>query len=77
MSVIDLNVYAKNDDDIHSLLSFAYHKLSDWETGVYYISQDMVDGKRRQEKIELMINDGLKNDGFEMFYQPIYSTKDK
>lgn len=77
VSVIDLNVYAKNDDDIHSLLSFAYHKLSDWETGVYYISQDMVDGKRRQEKIELMINDGLKNDGFEMFYQPIYSTKDK
>lgn len=45
----------------------------------YYITVDktMIDGMYREREIEQLILNGIENDRIEVFYQPIFSTKEK
>lgn len=59
---------------------FKYFKVQDGaqqEKGIVVLDKDMVSKKREKEEIEEMIVDAMKEDRIEVFFQPIYATKEK
>lgn len=76
--VIDYPGAARNLDDIDSILKFALSRNSGNEPGeVIYANTDILEKGRRESKILMKVRSAMSNDGFDVFFQPIYSNSKK
>jgi len=65
-------------DDIIYLLHYAREKRKDFgDKDTLVISKSIVDHMYEEQRIENLMLDAVKNDRIEVFYQPIYSTKEQ
>lgn len=67
----------KRPQEASEILDFMLEELRERESGVYEMDASLLERKKRVEQIEQMVSVALKEDGFEMFYQPIYSTQEQ
>lgn len=74
---INLGKYIVEVDDTYETLDFMSNELKGRESGIYSLNEDMWKRKQRHDSIVHIVSESLKNDGFEMFYQPIYNTAEK
>lgn len=77
ITVIAFEQNVNKKDDAYELLNFVTENLEKSPSSIYYLQQDMTERKKRRDKIEQMVIHAMEQDGFEMFYQPIYDTKSK
>lgn len=77
VDVIKCPDFVSNTDEFYDLTK--YMEVSHEKTGKrFQIADDeMIEAKKRHEKIRQVATDAVNNDGFEIFYQPIYSTEKK
>ena len=75
ISIIDLRKYSKGTDEAYELMRFMkeYGKTSD--EVICRLDDCIIEKKFRRDKIDKLLTEAVQNDGFEMVYQPIYSTK--
>lgn len=62
--------------ELEDVLDFM-KKSSKREKNLYVADHEFLDEKKRYSTIVQMLEFAINNDGFEMFYQPIFSTKEK
>ncbi len=77
VDVIKCPDYVSNTDDFYDLTK--YMEMSHEKTGkrIQIADEDMLKAKQRHEKIRQIATDAVNNNGFEIYYQPIYSTEKK
>ena len=64
-----------NGKDFLNLIKYAHHNVADkTSTDITYIRENMAQDMYRSMKITQLLEDAIKNDKVEVFYQPIYST---
>ncbi len=64
-------------DSLMELIDFCRHKaISGGKTGLVNIGDSIVSQKKYNDTVERMIQKAIKEDGLEVYYQPIYSMKD-
>ena len=75
ISVIDLRKYSNGTDEAYELMRFMkeYGKSSD--EVICRLDDSIFEKKVRRDKIDKLLTEAVQNDGFEMVYQPIYSTE--
>ena len=75
ISVIDLRKYSNGTDEAYELMRFMkeYGKSSD--EVICRLDDTIIEKKFRRDKIDKLLTEAVQNDGFEMVYQPIYSTE--
>lgn len=62
--------------DIEEILKY-YRSMSKASDKVMVADKEAVEKSRRRERVEYAIQNALKNGGFEVYYQPIYSVAEK
>lgn len=61
-----------------SLMQYARWKSRDHGTSNFKrVDQDFVEQMRQEKRMEQMLEDAMRDDRIEVFYQPIFSTKEK
>ncbi len=73
ISVMDLRKYADGPDEAYGLLDFITSDCV-YSDDVVFLNEDIVSRKKRRDKIEQLLAEATESNGFEMYYQPIYST---
>lgn len=76
ISVIECPAYAINKNEFNDYIEFIKHSFEPKEVLNFYNENDILK-KNYNLTVERILKDALKNDGFSINYQPIYSTKDK
>lgn len=74
ISVMDLRKYAENPDEAYGLMSFITSDKTPADN-VVFLNEDIVGRKKRRDRIEQLLIEATETNGFEMYYQPIYSTE--
>ena len=67
-------------DDIMSIknwLSYAMYNQSCNSKAIVFVNNDLQKEKQREEDIVTLVAHAISNDGFDVYYQPIYSTDKK
>ena len=77
IDVMDMHALIDKKDEVCELLNFMAEHSSSEQSVIQYLDKEIIDKKRRCERIEEILNDALENNKFEMFYQPIYWPKEK
>lgn len=77
ISVIDSRKYTKEKDDVYELIHFISKKKFGRECTLYSLTEELVKEMQRTDALEELLSQALENDGFEMYYQPIYCTVHK
>lgn len=73
IDVMDIKKFIASKDEAYELISYMADKnTSDEENVIYYLNEEVVNKKIRRDKIDQIITHALENDGFELYYQPIY-----
>jgi len=76
VSVVECPKYAKGTEEIISLLTFIKKKWKKEDvTGIRFVDEKTVDRKAYLSAVERIVERAIREDGLEVFYQPIYSTK--
>jgi EAL domain-containing protein (putative c-di-GMP-specific phosphodiesterase class I)/GGDEF domain-containing protein len=67
-----------NPEDINDAVENSFKQMSrNRDTTVLVATSDSLAAKRRESKILHIIKQAIRNDGFEVYYQPIYDTANK
>lgn len=67
-----------NGDDFFSLIRYAHQKVVDKvSSDITYIDSEMAYEMYRSLEIERLLEDAINKDKVEVYYQPIYSTKER
>lgn len=77
ISVIDVKKYTKSIDDVYEMMNFMTDNLKKDNCSIHCLDEEIVRKKERKERISGLLIDALENDGFEMYYQPIYWSNEK
>lgn len=72
--IFDCPKIASIPDDIHELVQL---DVTDSTSFIRFVDEKTFDQRKRKTTITTMINHALENNGFEVYFQPIYSTKHK
>ncbi|MBR6638585.1 MAG: EAL domain-containing protein, partial [Lachnospiraceae bacterium] len=68
----------RTSKDFLNVIKFAHHNVLDkTNTDITVIDQTMADNMYRRERITKLLEQAIKEDKIEVFYQPIYSTVEK
>ncbi|MDD2648957.1 MAG: EAL domain-containing protein [Eubacteriales bacterium] len=75
LAVIACPKFASNSDEVFSAMEYMYAP-SDAENGdsVRIMSEDTVKKMHRAETVQRLVEEAVLHDGFEVYYQPIYSA---
>ena len=77
IDVIFTEVYQQQDscDEIYEMMNYmAAHNHATADTNLYFLDQDIIDRKQRDNTIEALVRQAIEGDGFDIVYQPIYHT---
>lgn len=73
IDIVDIKKYASDRDDVCELISYmAKTPVKKENTIIKVLDKAILDKKLRQDKIYQLLVKALKEDGFEMYYQPIF-----
>lgn len=78
INVLECPRYAYTVDqifDITNYVALSRRKMINQNADLLYITDKDFLNKRREDKIEEILRDAIVNDGFDVYYQPIYSAK--
>lgn len=75
VNLIECPKYCKKIDEIIDMKDFMSKKLG--EQYITTVNDEIVERRHRALKLDGIIRSAIENDGFEMYYQPIYSAHDK
>ena len=75
IDILNIREQQVTKDDVFELMDFMEKQRYGKNCSVHCLDADMVASKKRVDRIEMLLNKALEEDGFEMVYQPIYSTK--
>ena len=76
MEIVKCPDDAENIKELEDILDFM-KKSAKRDKNCYVADNEFLEQKRKYSTIVQMLEDAINNDGFEMFYQPIYSTEEK
>lgn len=77
MDMIDTNDWKDLSDELDDMIDYmAEQAISTEDTWLHKLDDTLLKQKSRYTTIERMLHKAIKEDGFQIVYQPIYSTKD-
>lgn len=76
INVIDLRKYTKHTDEAYELMTFMKEYPGHGGEPVCVLDNEIIEKKYRRDKIDRLLSEAVKTNGFEMVYQPIYCTKE-
>lgn len=77
IDVILTDVYQQQEscDEIYEMMNYmAAHNKATADTNLYFLDQDIIARKQRDNTIETLVRQAIEVDGFDIVYQPIYHT---
>ncbi len=78
VNVIECPQYAQSSDGLYKVLDYVREEyIMDEKNEVLYVGEHLINQIRYNDTVEKMIEEAVLNDGFEVFYQPIYDVKNK
>jgi len=77
ISILKSPEYAKTAEEIDDVLDFVNSEIHSEEGKIIIVDENIIDKRNYRATIERLIQKAIKEDGFEVYYQPIYSNKDK
>lgn len=72
MHIMDVRKYTTEKDEVYQLINFMASKCNSAINVINYLDENIVKEKYRRDRIELLLANAVENNGFEMYYQPIY-----
>lgn len=77
-SIIAAPEYAKTVEDVMDLINFVCIDCEqNAREGVSIVDNDVISKKQYMKQVENIVQEAIKNDGFDVYYQPIYNTEKK
>ena len=76
-NVLKCPEYANTVDEIVAVMDYVDKIKADITDSIFRIDEKVLENKRFVKQIEAVLQNAIDEDGFEVHYQPIYSTKDK
>lgn len=76
-NVLKCPEYANTVDEIVAVMDYVDKIKGEITEPIFRIDETVLENKRFIKKIEAVVQKAIDEDGFEVYYQPIYSTKDK
>ncbi len=76
INIIDLQMYANNTDEAHELIGYMREYSNSSDETVCRLNSDVIEKMHRRSKIDKLLSDAVKNNGFEMVYQPIFCPEE-
>lgn len=77
LNILECPKYAKTVDEIVGIMDYVDKIKSDIPQKIFYIDDTVLENKKFIKKIEEVVQQAIDEDGFEVYYQPIFSTKEK
>ena len=77
VSVLECPKYAKSSEEINKIFDYVEKNKHEIKDNIFYIDDDVLEGMSRLANIEALVQEAIDYDGFEVFYQPIYSNSKK
>ncbi len=79
IDILECPKFAATPDEVADLMNYMSEqvKTSSETCCIRVVDENFIAQKKRYTTIEELVKDAIENDGFEIFYQPIYSTKEK
>ena len=77
ISVLECPKYAESTDEIIKIIDYIDKYKNEMKESLIVIDDTIMEEKNKLAKIEAVVQDAIKNDGFDVFYQPIYSNSKK
>ena len=74
--VIECPKYATTTDEIYDIMNYMAEREDVDEEFMRLINEEYINQKKRQTAIETMVRTAIEENGFDVFYQPIYSVTD-
>lgn len=75
ISILECPTYAETYTDVESIMDFINSRRFEEEVELsFVINQSMVEKHKYYETVDVIVQKALREDGLEVFYQPIYST---
>lgn len=70
--------FIKSPDDVMDAITYSFHEMSrNREKSVMFASAESLRSRRRESELMHILKKAIRDDGFDVYYQPIYSVKDK
>jgi len=76
-NVLKCPEYANTVDEIVAVMDYVDKIKGDITETIFRIDETVLENKRFIKQIEAVVQRAIDEDGFEVYYQPIYSTRDK
>ena len=76
-NVLKCPEYANTVDEIVAVMDYVDKIKGDITDNIFRIDETVLENKRFVKQIEAVVQRAIDEDGFEVYYQPIYSTRDK
>lgn len=77
LNVLKCPQYADSVDEIVKTLDYVDKIKADITEKIFRIDETVLEERKQLVKIEAVVQDAIDNDGFEVYYQPIYSNSKK
>lgn len=77
IGIMDLRKYTDTKDEVFELMDFMISELKGSDETIVFLDDSIANQKIRSDKIYRLLEESLENDGYEMYYQPIYSPETK
>lgn len=70
--------FIENADDVFDAVTYSFRELSEkGNKSVIFASAQSLKARRRESELIHLLKSAIREDGFEVYYQPIYSVKHK
>lgn len=77
-SILEVPKYAQTSDEIMTVLDYINDEgILQQNNGLLVINDEIISQMKKRSAIEILVRNAVENDGFEVYYQPIYSTEKK
>lgn len=77
MSILKCPEYAGSVNEIISVMDYVDRIKGDIKENIVRVDDDFLAKKRRMAEIEVVVQKAIETEGFDVYYQPIYSNKAK
>lgn len=77
ISVLECPKYANKTDEIGKIFDYIDRNKYEIKETFIVIDDNILEEKNKVAKIEAIVQDAIVNDGFDVYYQPIYSNSKK
>lgn len=75
--ILEYPQYASSLEDIFETLDYIRTKYHDEGDEAVYVDEEIIRQKNYYAQVEKLVDDAVANQGFEVYYQPIYDVREK